>query len=39
MEIVTMVEKMMKDNAKTKPLLPIQRIRSREIQLPDGMLA
>jgi len=36
MGIVNMVENMMKDNAKTKPLLPIQRIRSREIQLPDG---
>ena len=26
----------MKENASTKALLPLQRIRQREIQLPDG---
>ena len=37
-EIVNMVGNLMKENANTKALLPIQRIRRREIQLPDSML-
>eukprot|EP00794_Sanderia_malayensis_P007262 gene7262-8072_t len=35
-EIAEMVAKIMQENSNTQPLLPVQRIRHREIQLPDG---
>lgn len=31
-----LVEKIIKEDSKTKPLLPLQLIRHREIQLPGG---
>ncbi|XP_065058104.1 insulin-degrading enzyme-like [Rhopilema esculentum] len=35
-EIVHMVSNLMKENSNTKALFPLQRIRQREVQLPDG---
>lgn len=31
-----LVDKIIKEDSKTKPLLPLQLIRHREIQLPSG---
>lgn len=36
LDTAELVEKIMKEDSKTKPLLPLQLIRHREIQLPDG---
>lgn len=36
LETVDVVERILKDRSKTKPLLPAQLIRHREIQLPGG---
>ncbi|KAJ8025523.1 Insulin-degrading enzyme [Holothuria leucospilota] len=36
LNILELVENILKENCRTKPLLPSQRIRRREIQLPDG---
>ncbi|PIK49484.1 putative insulin-degrading enzyme isoform X5 [Apostichopus japonicus] len=36
LQTLEMVESILKENSKTKPLLPSQRMRHREIQLPDG---
>ena len=36
LETAELVEKIIKEDSKTKPLLPLQLIRHREIQLPDG---
>lgn len=36
LDTAELVEKIIKEDSKTKPLLPLQLIRHREIQLPDG---
>lgn len=36
LDTAQLVEKIIKEDSKTKPLLPLQLIRHREIQLPDG---
>ena len=36
--MIELVENILRDNVSTKELLPSQRKRLREIQLPDGML-
>lgn len=36
LETTELVETILKENSKTKPLLPQQLIRHREVQLPSG---
>ena len=36
LDTVHLVEKNLKEKSKTKPLVPVQLIRHREIQLPSG---
>lgn len=36
LDTVHLVEENLKENSKTKPLVPVQLIRHREIQLPSG---